>query len=131
MMPIVHLQETLKIFRALRPSLHGEKINDLNEQACLAVTRFTYSLDEFAQTRNKSIVTDTQQWTTRNIAHARRLDYEHTRASFGKASIPIEVLLRDKPIFGRAPWHHRRHPRAAARLEFADGYRTEESRARR
>src|ERR1051325_10560553 len=130
-MPIVHPQKTLKVFHPLRPPLHREKIDDLNEQQRLPVTRLTHSLDEFAQSGNESIVADTQQWTTRNIAHTRRLDDEHARPPFSKTSIPVEVLLRNKPLFGRAPGHHRRHPRSAARLEFADGYRAEESRARR
>src|SRR6185369_2724938 len=128
-MPIVNLQKTLKVFHALGPSLHRQKIDDLDKQQRLPVTRFTYSFDQFAQSRNKSIVANTKQWTTRNVAHACRLDDEHAGPPFSKASIPIEVLLRYKTIFSRAPRHHRRHPRAATRFEFADCDRAEESRA--
>ena len=37
--------------------------------------------------------------------------------AFGESSIPIQVVLRDKAIFGRAPGNHRRHPGAAGQLE--------------
>src|ERR1051326_1435341 len=130
-MPIIHFQEALKIFRPLRTTLHSQKVDDLNEQQRLPITRFTHSLDEFAQSGNKTIVADTKQWTTRNIAYTSSFDNKHARPSFREPAVPVEILARYKAIFRRAPGHHRRHPRAAARFEFADGNRTEESRAHR
>src|SRR6185503_17590320 len=105
-MMIVYAQKPLKEFFLLRPSLHREKVDDLNEQSRLTTTRFPHSLDQLAQPRDKPIVTDTQQRTTRNIAHARGFDDEHARTSISKPPIPIEILLRDKAVLGRAPGHH-------------------------
>src|SRR5689334_21152211 len=130
-MLIVHLQKALKIFRTLRTSLHRKEVDDLNEQQRLPVTRFTHRLDEFAQPRNKTIVANAKQWTTRNVAHARRLDDQHTRPAFGKTSIPVEIMFGDEAVFRRAPRHHRRYPRAAARFCFANGDRAKQSRPRR
>src|ERR1051325_9772835 len=92
-MLIIHLQKALEVFRTLRTSLDREKVDDLNEQQRLPITRFTHRLDEFAQPRNKTIVADPKQWTTRNIAHASRLDDQHTRPAFGKTSMPVEVFF--------------------------------------
>ncbi len=60
------------------------------------------------------------KWTARNVPHASRLNHQHRRPPSSKASIPIEVLLRDEPVFSCAPGHHRRHPGAASRLESSD-----------
>src|SRR5690242_6635705 len=130
-MLICNRQKPLQVFRASGPPLHREKIDDLNEQQRLTAARFFHRLNQLAQSGNKAIVADAQQWTTRNIAHARRLNNEHTRASFRKTSIPVEVLLRHKTIFSRTPRHHRRHPRATTRFEPPDLNRTKQTRARR
>src|SRR5215213_186328 len=116
-MSIIHLKKSLKILRTFRTSLHRKKVDDLNKQQRLSFTRFTHSLNKFAQSGNKSIVTDTKQWTTRNVAYASRFNYQHTRTPFSKTSIPIEILLRYKAIFSRAPGHHCRHPRTAPCFE--------------
>ena len=76
------------------------------------------------------IVADAQQWTTRNIAHAGCFYDEHARASVSKAPVPVEILLCDDAVFSRAPRHHRRHPRPAARFERADAHGLEQQRAR-
>src|SRR5262249_48964182 len=130
-MVVTDHKKALKIFLLLRPSLHCEKVDDLNEEERLAMARFPHRLDQLAQPRNKPIVTDAQQRATRNIAHARRFDHEHSRTPFSKPSIPIKVLLRDETVLGRAPWHHRRHPRPAVRFELPDSNRTEQSGSRR
>src|SRR5215213_11064254 len=129
-MMIVNSQKTLKILRLLRPSLHCKKVDDLNKQKRLTTARFAHSVNKLAQPRNETIITDPKQWSTRNIAHARRFDHEHSRTSFSKSSIPIKILLRDKAVLGCTPRHHRRYPRPAARLEIADSNRTEQSRTR-
>src|SRR5688572_4901033 len=122
-MPIVNLKKSLEVFRAFRPSLHRQKIDDLNKQQRLAATRFLHHIHQLLQPRDKPVIAYTQKRTARNITHASRLDDEHCRPPFSKARVPIEVLLRDKPVFSRAPGHHRRHPRAASRLESSDFYR--------
>src|ERR1044071_5620554 len=128
-MMIVNTQKPLKVLLLLRPSLHCEKVDELKQQTRLATTRFAHSLDQLAQSRNKPIVTDTKQWPTRNISHARSFDHEHSRTPFRKPSIPIEILLCDETIVGGTPRHHRRHPRPAARLELADLNSSEQSRS--
>src|SRR5690242_300571 len=124
------LQEALKVLRLLRTPLHCEKIDDLDKQQRLAAARFFHRLDQLAQTGNESIIADAEQWTTRNVAYARRFDHQHTRPTFSKALVPVEVLLRHESIFSRTPWHHRRHPRATERFEPADFNRTEQARTR-
>src|SRR6185369_7864287 len=130
-MQILHFQKSLKVFRTLRTSLHRKKINDLNKQQRLPIARFTHSLDELAQPGNKSIIADSKQWTTRNIAHTRRLNNKHTRPPFSKTAVPVEILLRDKAVLGRAPGHHRRYPRTTPCLELPYRNRTEEPRLSR
>src|SRR5688500_4150386 len=125
-MAITDLKKPLKVLRPFRPPLHRQKIDDLNEQPRLAAARFTHDVDQLSQSRYESIVADAQQRTARNVAHSRRLDHQHRRTSLSKARVPIEVLLRDKPVLGRAPRHHRRHPRAARRLMPSDFYGTVE-----
>src|SRR5687767_8588282 len=115
-----NLEKSLKILCAFGPSFDRQEINDLNEQQRLATTRLAHDLDQFSQTRYEAVVADTQQWTTWNVAHASRLDDEHRRPPFGKPPVPIEILLRDNPVFSRPPRHHRRHPRTASRLELSD-----------
>jgi len=127
-MVLVNLQKTLEIFFLLGSTLHREKIDDLNEQQRLPLTRFPHSLDQLAQPIYKPIVTNAKQRSTRNVAHASRLDHEHTRTAFREPSIPVEILLSDKSILRGAPRHHRRHPRAAPSFETTDGNRTIKSR---
>src|ERR1043165_8664606 len=127
-MRVVNLQKPLQILRLLRSPLHRKEIDDLNKQQRFTAARFLHRVDQLPQPRNEPIVADPQQWTTRNVAHARRFNDEHARTSFSKAAIPIEVLLRHKAVFGRTPRHHRGHPRAAPRFERTDLHRTKQSR---
>src|ERR1044072_1912834 len=129
-MAIVNAQKPLKILLLLRPSLHGEKVDDLNEQTRLTTTRLPHNINKLPQPGKEPVIANTKQRTTRNIAHARGLDDKHSRTSLSKPSIPIEILLRDKTILGRAPRHHRRHPRPAARLELSDCNCAKQSRSR-
>src|SRR5215213_4908299 len=104
-MVLINLQKALKVFQLLRPPLHREKINDLNEQESLTITRLSHHLDELPQSRDETIVADAKQRTTRNVAHAGRLNDQHSGPPFRKASIPIEVLLRHKTVVRRPPRH--------------------------
>src|SRR6185503_5857224 len=130
-MVLVNLQKALEILRLFGSTFHGQEINDLNKQQRLPLTRFPNSLDQLPQPWNKPIVTDAKQRTTRNVAHSRRFNYEHTRASCCEPPVPVEILLRDKSILGGAPRHHRRHPRPATSFKTADGNRTIKSGSRR
>ena len=68
----------------------------------------------------KSIVTDAQQGPARNIANTSRFNHQRGRSSFGKPLIPIEIILRNKSIFGRAPGNHRRHPGATGERDWTN-----------
>src|SRR6185295_12948475 len=116
-MVIINAQKPLEVLLLLRPSLHCEKVDDLDKKPRLAVARFAHSFDKLAQTRNEPIVTNAKQRTTRNVAHARGFYDQHSGTTFSEPAIPVEILLRDKPVLGRTPGHHRRDPRPAARLE--------------
>src|SRR5204863_7546483 len=93
----------------------------------LPLTRFSHHFDKLAQSWNESIVANAKQRTTRNVTHASRFHHAHARSSFSKTTIPVEVTLRDKSIFSRAPRNHRRHPRAAARLTTANSDRAKKT----
>src|SRR6185503_4222689 len=104
------LKKSLEVLPTFRSSLHRQKIDDLNEQQRLSATRLTHHLHQLLQSWYEPIIPDPQQRPTRNITYTRRLDHQHRRTSLSKPAIPIEVLLRDKPVLSRAPRHHRGHP---------------------
>src|SRR5205085_128467 len=112
-------QKPLKVFRPFRPPLYGQEVDDLNEKFSVSLARVANGFDKLLQTRQESIVTDPKQRTAGNIANAGSFDDERRRLSFSKSSIPIEIVLRDKAVCGRAPRHHRRHPTAAGKIQIA------------
>src|SRR5258707_7094035 len=105
------LQEPLKIFRLVRTTLDGQEIDELNEELRLTVAGLADRIDQLFQSRQKSIVTDAQQRAARNVANAGSFNHQRRQSSPGKPSIPIKIVLGNKSIVSRAPWHHRRHPR--------------------
>ena len=107
------LQESIKIPGWFGPAFDGEKIDDLNEKFGPAFAGFAHGLDQLFQSGKKSIVADAQKGPTRNITHSRGFDDQRRGLASSKSSLPIEVILRHKSVFGRAPRHHRRHPGAA------------------
>src|SRR5205085_6092049 len=110
------LKETLKVFRALRPPLYGKEVDDLNEKFGVTLACLANRFDKLLQSRQESIVTDPKQRTAGNIANPGSFDDQRRRLSFSKSSIPIEIVLRDEAVCGRAPRHHRRHPSAAGKI---------------
>ena len=114
------LQEPLKVFRLVGTTLDRQKIDELNEEPRLTVAGFAHDINELFQSRQKSIVTDAQQRPTRNVANAGSFNHQCRRFSFGKSTIPIKIVLRDKSIFSCAPWHHRRHPGAIVESDRTD-----------
>src|SRR6266571_2896694 len=116
-MPIRDLQKLMKIFLGIGTPFDRKKIYDLNEKFGVATASFAHGLNQLFQSRQKSIVADAQQRPAGNVAHAGSFDDERRGLSFGKSSIPIEVVLGDETVFGRAPRHHRRHPRAALKRD--------------
>ena len=82
-----------------------------------AVTGFANSFDQLLKSRAETDLADAQQGAAGNIAHAGGLNDERRRSTFGKSPIPVEIVLRDKSVFGRAPRNHRRNPRAALKRQ--------------
>src|SRR5215207_2210564 len=118
-MIFIDRQKTLQVLRLLRSPLHRKKIDDLNKQKRLAFAGVTHRINELAQSGNKPIIANPQQWTTRNITHACRFHDENTRTPFSKTTIPVEVLLSHKAILSRTPGDHGRNPRSATSLKAA------------
>ena len=108
---------TFEIFRRIGPAFNREEIDYLNEESRMTFACFANRFDELLQSGHETIVTNAQQRTTGNIAHAGGFDDERCRSSFSKPAIPIQVVLGNEPVFGRAPGHHRRHPRAVFKLD--------------
>src|ERR1043166_8528894 len=111
------LEKPLEVFLWIRTTFYRQKINDLNEELCLAVTRRSDSLNQALQSRQKSIMTDPQQWSARDVTHARRFDHERSGSSFSESPVPIKIVLCDESFSGRPPWHHPRSPRATVELQ--------------
>src|SRR5574341_2340065 len=113
-------EEPIEIFHRVRSSFDGKEVDDLNEELRLTFARLTHSFNQSPQARQKPIMPNAQQRPARNVAHAGMYDYQHGRLTFGESSIPIEIVPRDEPVFGRAPGHHRRHPRAILEGQWAN-----------
>src|SRR5206468_2241718 len=108
-----YLQKALKELRRIGPAFYCEKINDLNKELGVTFACFAHRLHQFLQSRQKSIVTNSQERSTRNVANARSFDNQSGRLSFSKSAIPIKIVLGNESVFSRAPGHHCRNPRAA------------------
>ena len=87
--------------------------------------------DELRQARDEPVVADAEQRTAWNIADAGRLDHNRARLSLRKALVPPEHVRRDETVVGRAPRHHRRHPRAVGELQPSRVKRAEKTRGGR
>ena len=121
-------QEALEELWRFRPALHGEKVDDLNEQFRVATTCIAYRLDQFLQSGNGAIVTDAQEWPAGNVPHASSFDNESAGLPLSKSSIPIEVRFGYETFFGRAPRNHRRHPGSALKGQRPDANRLKQQR---
>src|SRR5262249_39895990 len=91
--------------------------------------RLPHSLDELAQPVHETVIANAQKRPARNIADPRRLDHKNPRPSARETLVPIEDILRDFSLFGRAPGNHRRDPGASARFDRPDSNRAQPSRS--
>src|SRR5205085_6606774 len=123
-------KEAREELRLFGPAFDCEEVYDLYEQARVPCACAPDGLDQFAETRQKTIMPDAQQRPTRNVAHARRFDDNRARPAGSETPVPIEILARHKPVFGRAPRHHRGHPSALLKRQGADAERLKQERAR-
>ncbi len=108
--PIGHREEAAEEARALRAPADAEKIDDLDEEARAPAAPLSHRLDEALEAREKAIVANAEERAARHLADPRGLDDDHARRAVGEATVPVEHLLRDEAVLGRAPRHHRRHP---------------------
>src|SRR5882672_645533 len=107
------LKKALEIFCRVRPSLDRQKVDNLNEEFGVTFACFPNSFDQLLQSRQKSVVTDSQQRPAGYVAHAGSFNHQCSGLSFREPSIPIQILWCDKSIFSRTPWDHGRHPGTA------------------
>src|SRR6266545_970252 len=127
-MSVSDLQKAIEVLLFFRTPLYGKKVDNLNEEFRLTLTRISDSINQLAKSGDESIVTNSQQRSAGNIANPSRLDHQNPRLSFRESTIPIKVFLCDKAIFGGAPGHHCRHPGAAGSFYGSDPNRLEKQR---
>src|SRR5258706_1746303 len=121
------LEEPADVLLLLRPALHGEEVDDLDEELRLAPRALADDFDELSQPGEEAVVPDAQERSARHVADAGRLDDEDAWTPVGESSVPIEDVARDEPFLDRAPRHHRGHPRARAREDGPEADRAEEA----
>src|SRR5712691_8290464 len=124
-MPIGYAQKTFEILFSFRSSLHGEKVDDLNQQLCVTTAGFSNSVHKFSQAGNKPVVSNPQQRPAGNVSNASRLNHQSCRLSGGESAVPIKISLRDESIFSRAPGNHCRDPRARLEHKWTESDRCE------
>src|SRR2546423_778105 len=120
-MTLLQDKETREEFLFLRAALDGEEIDDLNEQARVAVTGAAHRFDQLAQARDEAVVADPEQRAAGDVANACRFDDNGAGLPFGEAFVPLKHIRRHEAVFGGAPRHHRRNPRATFELDATDG----------
>src|SRR5260370_7573279 len=120
-------QKVREGLRRIGSTLHWEKIDNLNEKFRLTIARCAHRFDELLQSWQEPIVADAQKRPAGNIAHARRFDDQRRGSSVSKTAIPIEIVLRNKTVFGRAPGHHRRHPDPTCECYSPNAYRLKQA----
>ena len=96
----------------LRAAADRQEVDQLDEEARLAVARLAHHAHELAQSGEEAVVADAQQRAAGHVADAGRLDHECPGTPAREAAIPVEHLGGDEAVLGRAPRHHRRHPGA-------------------
>ena len=63
---------------------------------------------------------DAQERPTGNVTHSRGFDDQRCWLALSESTIPIEIVLGHKSVFGRAPGDHCRHPGPALERERSD-----------
>src|SRR5205823_433826 len=110
-------EEALEVLLLLGAPAYGEKVDDLDEQPRLTLALLAHALDETAKAGDEPVVPDPQERAARDLADPRRLDDEDAGTSLREAAVPVDHVLGDEPVLGRAPRHHGGHPRARARRD--------------
>jgi len=126
-MGVGELEKAREIFLALGSTTDRKKIDQLDEQECLAAGRFFDGGGELLEAGHEPIVTDPQQRPRCDIANAGRLDDDHAGSTLRESRIPIDHVFGDEAVVGRAPRHHRRHPRARPRESRPDHERLKQA----
>jgi hypothetical protein len=89
------------------------------------------TVGELAQARHEAVVADAQQRPRSGCRGCRSPRPRARPACRRRTAVPVEHVVGDEPVVGRAPRHHRRHPRSPRELERTDPHRREEPRPRR
>jgi hypothetical protein len=116
-MLIVETEKAVEVFFFFRSAIDSEEIDYLNEEPRMALTFLANGFYESAESVYETIVAYAKKRPARNVAYARRLDDQSAGLSFGESRVPVEYVLSDQPIFGRAPRNHSRNPGAAFERE--------------
>src|SRR6516164_4569359 len=107
-----HLQKAREELFRIGPPADRQEIDQLNEEAGVALAGLPHAVDQPAQAGQKAVVADAQQRAARDVADAGRLDHDRARAAARKALVPVDDLVGDVAFLGRPPRHHRRNPGA-------------------
>ncbi len=106
--------------RWIRPPPDRQEIDDLNKQPRLAAAGLAHDAHEVAQSRQKAIVSDPQQWATGYFPDACRLDNNRARAAARETLIPVENVGGYDAVFTGTPRNHGGHPGALGEFDGAD-----------
>src|ERR1051326_7005732 len=104
-MPRRDYEKPIEILLWIGTTLYGQEIDNLNEELCVAITRFADRLNQLLQSGQKAIVPDAQQWPARNVSHTRGFNDERRGSSFSESPVPIKIVLRNE--IGRASCRER------------------------
>src|SRR5690349_19687427 len=119
-MPPCDCEKTIEILLRIRTSLNRQKVDDLYEKFCLTITRITHCFNQLLQSWQEPIMTDAQQWSTRNVAYPRSFNHQRSGSPFSESPIPIKIILRNESVCRRTPRHHRGNPGAAHNCQWTN-----------
>ncbi len=110
------------------PAADVEEVDELDQQARLAVAPLPHGVHQPTQSGEEPVVPDAQKRTARHVPHAGRLDDDRARPPFRETCVPVADGVGDEAVLGRAPGHHRRDPGALRQAQGAETNRREQAR---
>ena len=99
---------------------NAQEVEDLNHAARAPAAALVDRVHQVRKSRDEAVVADAQQRTARHVTNSGRFDHQHARQAIREPAVPIQHVGGDEAVLGRAPRHHRRHPRTRARREGPD-----------
>src|SRR6267143_4641670 len=73
-MSVSYSQKTIEVLLSFRASLHGEEVDDLDEEPGVALARISDGFNQFAESWNEPVMTNSKQGTTGNVANSGRFN---------------------------------------------------------